>query len=59
LARYLNAPEPTFVAPPKDQPSPPHEKAHRRISNRRMKEELRLSLQHPDYDQGLRASVSG
>jgi hypothetical protein len=35
---------------------PPHEKAHRRINNRRMKEELRVALRYPDYDQGLRVS---
>jgi nucleoside-diphosphate-sugar epimerase len=54
LAHRLNAPAPTFVAPPADQPTPPHEKAHRRINNRRMKEELRVELRYPDYDQGLR-----
>jgi nucleoside-diphosphate-sugar epimerase len=57
LARLLKAPEPSFVAPPPDQPTPPHEKAHRRINNRRMKEELRVALQFPDFDQGLRGSV--
>lgn len=55
LARTLGAPEPTFVTPP-DAP-PPHEKAHRRINNRRMKEELRVDLHYPDYDQGLRACL--
>jgi nucleoside-diphosphate-sugar epimerase len=56
LARVLGAPEPRFVSPPPDPPMP-HEKAHRRISNRRMKEELGVKLQYPDYEQGLRASV--
>ena len=56
LARALKAPEPSFVSAPLDQPTPPHEKAHRRISNRRMKEELHVTLAYPDYDQGLRAS---
>jgi nucleoside-diphosphate-sugar epimerase len=57
LARVLKAPEPRFVAPPSDQPTPPHEKGNRRINNRRMKEELRVVLRYPDYDQGLHASV--
>ena len=57
LARVLKAPAPTFVLPPPDQPTPPHEKAHRRINNRRLKEELRVELTYPDYAQGLRASV--
>jgi nucleoside-diphosphate-sugar epimerase len=57
LARVLGAPEPHFASPPADQPTPPHEKAHRRINNRRMKEELQVELRYPDYEQGLRASV--
>jgi nucleoside-diphosphate-sugar epimerase len=57
MARLLRAPEPRFVAPPPDQPTPPHEKGNRRISNRRMKEELCVSLRYPNYDEGLRASV--
>ena len=57
LARVLNAPAPKFVAPPEGQPTPPHEKGHRRINNRRMKEDLGIRLQYPDYEQGLRASL--
>lgn len=57
LARVLGAPEPRFVAPPPDQPTPPHEKANRRINNRRLKEELQVELRYPDYLQGLRASI--
>ena len=57
VAGTLSAPVPTFVSPPVDQPTPPHEKGNRRISNRRMKEELHAQLRYPDYDQGLRASV--
>lgn len=56
LARMLNAPDPTFLAPPRDQPTPPHEKANRRINNRRMKEELHVTLSFPNYFQGLGAS---
>lgn len=57
LAQALRAPPPTFVQPPPDQPTPPHEKGHRRISNRRMKEELHATLRYPDYKQGLSASA--
>jgi nucleoside-diphosphate-sugar epimerase len=57
LARVLGAPEPRFMSPPADQPTPPHEKAHRRINNRRMKQELQAELRYPDYEQGLRASL--
>ena len=54
LARRLQAPEPTFQMPPANQ-TLPHEKAQRRINNRRMKEELRVELRYPDFEQGLRA----
>jgi nucleoside-diphosphate-sugar epimerase len=54
LARVLGAAPPRFVAPPPDQPTPPHEKAHRRINNRRMKTQLNVELRYPNYEQGLR-----
>ncbi len=54
LAKRVGAPEPHFVPP--TEPTP-HEKANRRINNRRAKAELRLELKYPDYDQGLRASM--
>ena len=57
LARLLNAPEPHFVVPPSDQPTPPHEKTNRRLNNRRMKEDLHAVLRYPDHEQGMRASV--
>jgi nucleoside-diphosphate-sugar epimerase len=57
LARLLGAPEPSFVAPPPDQPTPPHEKANRRLNNRRMKEELHAVLRYPDYYGGLAAAA--
>jgi nucleoside-diphosphate-sugar epimerase len=53
LARVLGAPPPRFVTPPPDQPAPPHEKANRRIGNRRMKDELGVVLAYPDYRRGL------
>jgi nucleoside-diphosphate-sugar epimerase len=57
MAHVLCAAEPRFLAPPPDQPTPPHEWAHRRLNNRRMKEDLRVELRYPDFEQGLRASV--
>ena len=57
LARRLGTPPPKFVVPPADQPVPSHEKANRRISNTRMKAELRVDLQYPDFLQGLAASI--
>lgn len=57
LARLLHAPPPVFIPPPADQPAPPHEKANRRISNRRMWAELGVELQYVDYQQGLAAST--
>jgi nucleoside-diphosphate-sugar epimerase len=56
LARVLGAQAPRFVPPPTDQPTPPHEKANRRIRNVRMKEELRFELRYPGYVQGLAPS---
>jgi nucleoside-diphosphate-sugar epimerase len=53
LARRLNAPIPRFVAPASDQPTPPHEKANRRIHNARMKAELGVALAFPSYRVGL------
>jgi nucleoside-diphosphate-sugar epimerase len=55
-ARVLGAPPPRFELPPADAPAPPHEKANRRIRNRRMKEELGVRLAYPDYRRGLAAS---
>jgi nucleoside-diphosphate-sugar epimerase len=55
LARLLGAPEPRFVAPAPGEPPPPHERANRRIVNRRMREELGVTLQYPSYKGGLRA----
>ena len=55
LARVLGASPPRFLAPPADQPAPPHEKANRRIRNRRMREELQVTLSFPNHVGGLRA----
>jgi nucleoside-diphosphate-sugar epimerase len=57
MAHLLGAYPPRFVDPPAGELPPPHEKGNRRINNRRMKEELRVELQYPDYEQGLRRSL--
>jgi nucleoside-diphosphate-sugar epimerase len=56
LAKLLTAPAPSFVLPWPSQ-APPHEKGNRRISNRRMKEDLHVLLHYPHYRAGLKASV--
>lgn len=48
LADRLGAPPPRFVAGPPDV-------SHRRIGNRRMREELGVELRYPSYEQGLEA----
>jgi nucleoside-diphosphate-sugar epimerase len=58
LAEELNAPAPRFVPRVPGEPLPPHETANRRISNRRMREELKAPLLYPEYRSGLRASLS-
>ena len=56
MADVLNAPLPRFE-PPSPDSLPPHESANRRISNRRMIEELKIDLHYPNYDIGIRGSV--
>jgi nucleoside-diphosphate-sugar epimerase len=55
MAEVLAAPPPRFVLPAPDA-LPPHETANRRVSNRRMLDELKVKLRYPNYDEGLRAS---
>ena len=57
MARLLNAPEPRFVSPPPDAPTPPHERGNRRIRNRRL-HELGVSLAFPNYRIGLANAVA-
>jgi len=56
LARCLGKPEPRFVAPPAEQPTPPHEKGNRRIRNEAMRRGLGVELEYPNYRVGLAAS---
>jgi nucleoside-diphosphate-sugar epimerase len=57
LARLLGAPEPRFTLPPPGAPLPPHERTNRRVSNRRLRQELGLALRYPSCAEGLPASV--
>ena len=57
LAQQLAAPPPCFVPPPSDMPSPPHEKANRRLRNQRMREELQVTLRYENYQAGIVASL--
>jgi nucleoside-diphosphate-sugar epimerase len=52
LARLLNAPEPRFIEPAPNMRGP-HDLADRRISNRRMREELGVVLRYPTFRDGL------
>ena len=56
MAEVLGAPPPRFV-PPLPHALPPHESANRRISNRRMLEELKVELRYPSYEEGLRSVI--
>jgi nucleoside-diphosphate-sugar epimerase len=58
LAQLLHAPAPRFVEPPPGAPLPPHERANRRLINRRMHEVLQVRLRYPSYEQGLPASIA-
>jgi nucleoside-diphosphate-sugar epimerase len=57
LARLLGAPPPRFVAPPPGA-EPPHERGHRRIDNRRLREGLGFPVQYADCRAGLAASLN-
>jgi len=57
LAEVLGAPQPRFVPQPTGEIGPPPERGHRRIVNRRMREELGVSLQYPNHEAGLFASI--
>jgi nucleoside-diphosphate-sugar epimerase len=57
MARLLDAPAPRFVPPAPGAPPPPHDRANRRILNRRLRNELGLELRYPSYVEGLRASL--
>ena len=57
MAELLAAPPARFEPLPNGMPSPPHERGNRRVSNRRMTEELGVELKFADYRSGLRGSI--
>jgi nucleoside-diphosphate-sugar epimerase len=57
LAQLLGAPPPRFVPPTLGAPPPPHGLSHRRILNRRLREEPRAGLRYPSNREGLPASL--
>ena len=59
LARLLGAPAPQFTAPPSDSPAAQRAAADKRISNKRLMQDLGVRLEHPSYLEGLAAIVAG
>lgn len=58
MAELLNAPAPQFTPPAPGQEAP-HERANRRISNRRLRQELGVALRYPSCREGLQQAVTG
>lgn len=56
LAELIKAQRPQFVRPEGNE-LPPHERANRRVSNKRMRSELGVKLAYPSYREGLAASL--
>jgi nucleoside-diphosphate-sugar epimerase len=59
LAELLAVPPPRFLSPPSGATPPPHERAHRRIVSRRLRDELGVTPQYPTFEKGLLVSVPG
>jgi nucleoside-diphosphate-sugar epimerase len=57
-ATLLGAPAPRFEAPAPGSPEALREESSKRVSNRRMHEELGVPLAHPDITTGLPASLA-
>ena len=57
-ARLLGAPDPRFAPPGPGSAAAPREEADRRVSNRRIKEELGLAWAYPDITTGLPATFA-
>lgn len=59
LARLVSAPAPNFVEPSPEHPASQRALSSKRISNRRMLDELSVKLAYPSYREGLAAIVGG
>lgn len=57
VAALLKAPTPVFEPVPEGQPAPPHEATNRRIDNHRLRQQLCLSFDFPDFWEGLKAAL--
>lgn len=57
VARLLGAPEPQFTEPHPGSPRAARASADKRVSNRRLVDDLELELLYPDYRAGLAAIV--
>ena len=57
LAQLLGAPAPRFLLRDPSLPPPPHEKANRRIGNRKLREDLHFTLRCPTWREGLERSL--
>lgn len=58
VARLLDAPEPTFEEPEPNSPSAARAKSDRKMSNRRLVEELGFVPKYPSYREGLSQILS-
>jgi nucleoside-diphosphate-sugar epimerase len=58
LARLLDAPSPTFVEPAPGSAAAARAAADKRIANRRLREEIGVTLEYPSYREGLAAIVA-
>jgi nucleoside-diphosphate-sugar epimerase len=58
LARLVGAPKPVFVDPAVGSPAAERAAADKRISNRRLCEEIGVTFQYPSYREGLAAIVA-
>jgi nucleoside-diphosphate-sugar epimerase len=56
-ARHLGAPTPRFVSPEPGSPESLREASSKRVSNRRMRDELGVTLAYPDINTGLVAAL--
>ncbi|AMV40116.1 SDR family oxidoreductase [Planctomyces sp. SH-PL62] len=57
VAAHLNAPEPTFIPPEPGSPEAARDVVDRKVSNRLMRTELKVSLKYPDVTTGVPAAL--
>jgi nucleoside-diphosphate-sugar epimerase len=55
LAAEIGAPAPVFAPPPPGVPTGRHDAANRRVSNRRLRQGVGVTLRYPTYREGLAA----